>query len=168
MKHGFARKETAAAPSFRPETIELPTPLKVPPPQSKPLWSVVLIVGLMGLVGAMVWVSFASGARVVYRGGLAVSDRHGRWTYGDAVRRAWRFSGDVTVEAGWAAGPVLHGLDELRGTTSELADQLDENYRWYHPAAGDAGSQSWAVCGCGSAKPTALIRGSVWHGWAWA
>jgi len=63
VKHGFARKETAEAPSFRPETIELPTPLKVPPPQSKPLWSVVLIVGLMGLVGAMVWVSFASGAR---------------------------------------------------------------------------------------------------------
>ena len=24
-------------------------------------------------------------------------------------------------------------MDELRDTTSELADKLDRNYRWYHP-----------------------------------
>ena len=46
MKHGFARKDPVKAPAFAPETIELPTPLKVPPPQSKPIWSVVLIIGL--------------------------------------------------------------------------------------------------------------------------
>ena len=56
MKHGFARKTPAAAPGTEPETIELPTPLKVPPPQSKPLWSVALIIGLLGLVGGMVWI----------------------------------------------------------------------------------------------------------------
>ena len=27
-------------------------------------------------------------------------------------------------------------MDELRRTTSQLADRLDENYRWYHPAPG--------------------------------
>ena len=58
MKHGFARKDPVKAPAFAPETIELPTPLKVPPPQSKPIWSVVLIIGLLGLVGG--WCGSAS------------------------------------------------------------------------------------------------------------
>ena len=74
MKHGFARKDTAEAPPFAPETIELPTPLKVPPPQSKPLWSVVLIVGLdWAWSVAMVWVSVRQWGPLVYRSGLAVS-----------------------------------------------------------------------------------------------
>ncbi|MEE6140622.1 type VII secretion protein EccCa [Mycobacterium sp. 050128] len=134
MKHGFARKETAEAPSFRPETIELPTPLKVPPPQSKPLWSVVLIVGLMGLVGAMVWVSFASGARsftgagslfpIVMVGGLMAMLFGGRGGSQEMSRSK--------LDALRARFCMI--MDELRGTTSELADRLDENYRWYHPA----------------------------------
>lgn len=134
MKHGFARKETAEAPAFRPETIELPTPLKVPPPQSKPLWSVVLIVGLMGLVGAMVWVSFASGARsftgagslfpIVMVGGLMAMLFGGRGGSQEMSRSK--------LDALRARFCMI--MDELRGTTSELADRLDENYRWYHPA----------------------------------
>lgn len=134
MKHGFARKETAEAPAFRPETIELRTPLKVPPPQSKPLWSVVLIVGLMGLVGAMVWVSFASGART--------------FTGGGSLFPVVMVGGLMAMLFGGRGGSQemsrskLDGLrarfcmimDELRGTTCELADRLDENYRWYHPA----------------------------------
>lgn len=134
MKHGFARKETAEAPSFRPETIELPTPLKVPPPQSKPLWSVVLIVGLMGLMGAMVWVSFASGARtftgggslfpVVMVGGLMAMLFGGRGGSQEMSRSK--------LDALRARFCMI--MDELRGTTSQLADRLDENYRWYHPA----------------------------------
>ncbi|MCV7089858.1 type VII secretion protein EccCa [Mycobacterium interjectum] len=134
MKHGFARKETAEAPSYRPETIELPTPLKVPPPQSKPLWSVVLIVGLMGLVGAMVWVSFASGARsftgagslfpIVMVGGLMAMLFGGRGGSQEMSRSK--------LDALRARFCMV--MDELRGTTSELADRLDENYRWYHPA----------------------------------
>ena len=134
MKHGFARKETAEAPSFRPETIELPTPLKVPPPQSKPLWSVVLIVGLMGLVGAMVWVSFASGARsftgagslfpIVMVGGLMAMLFGGRGGSQEMSRSK--------LDALRARFCMV--MDELRGTTSQLADRLDENYRWYHPA----------------------------------
>lgn len=135
MKYGFARKETAEAPSFRPETIELPTPLKVPPPQSKPLWSVVLIVGLMGLVGAMVWVSFASGARtftgggslfpVVMVGGLMAM------LFG-AGRGGSQEMSRSKLDAQRAGFCMI--MDELRGTTSGLADRLDENYRWYHPA----------------------------------
>lgn len=134
MKHGFARKETAEAPPFRPETIELPTPLKVPPLQSKPLWSVVLIVGLMGLVGAMVWVSFASGARsftgagslfpIVMVGGLMAMLFGGRGGSQEMSRSK--------LDALRARFCMI--MDELRGTTSQLADRLDENYRWYHPA----------------------------------
>ena len=33
-----------------------------------------------------------------------------------------------------AAGAFCMVMDELRGTTPQLADRLDENYRWYHPA----------------------------------
>lgn len=134
MKHGFARKQIAEAPAFRPESIQLPTPLKVPPPQSKPLWSVVLIVGLMGLVGAMVWVSFASGARtftgggslfpVVMVGGLMAMLFGGRGGSQEMSRSK--------LDALRARFCMI--MDELRGTTSELADRLDENYRWYHPA----------------------------------
>ncbi|CDM79564.1 type VII secretion protein EccC (plasmid) [Mycobacterium marinum] len=134
MKHGFARKETAESPSFRPETIELPTPLKVPPPQSKPLWSVVLIVGLMGLVGAMVWVSFASGARsftgagslfpIVMVGGLIAMLFGGRGGSQEMSRSK--------LDALRARFCMV--MDELRGTASALADRLDANYRWYHPA----------------------------------
>jgi S-DNA-T family DNA segregation ATPase FtsK/SpoIIIE len=134
VKHGFARKETAEAPSFKPQTIDLPTPLKVPPPQSKPLWSVVLIVGLMGLVGAMVWVSFASGARsftgagslfpIVMVGGLMAMLFGGRGGSQEMSRSK--------LDALRARFCMI--VDELRGTTSELADHMDENYRWYHPA----------------------------------
>lgn len=134
MKYGFARKQTAEAPSFKPQTIDLPTPLKVPPPQSKPLWSVVLIVGLMGLVGAMVWVSFASGARsftgagslfpIVMVGGLMAMLFGGRGGSQEMSRSK--------LDALRARFCMV--MDELRATTSELADRMDDNYRWYYPA----------------------------------
>jgi type VII secretion protein EccCa/type VII secretion protein EccCb len=134
VKHGFARKQTAEAPSFKPQTIDLPTPLKVPPPQSKPLWSVVLIVGLMGLVGAMVWVSFASGARsftgagslfpIVMVGGLMAMLFGGRGGSQEMSRSK--------LDALRARFCMV--IDELRETTSELADRMAENHRWYHPA----------------------------------
>jgi DNA segregation ATPase FtsK/SpoIIIE, S-DNA-T family len=133
MKRGFARSTPAEAPGFAPAPIELPTPLKVPPPEGKPLWTVVLVIGLIGLVGGMVWVSFASGARsftgagsffpIMMVGGLLVMLFSGRGS---------REMSRSTLDA--LRARFLLVLDELRGTTSELADRLDANYRWYHPA----------------------------------
>ena len=132
MKRGFARSTPAEAPGFAPAPIELPTPLKVPPPEGKPLWTVVLVIGLIGLVGGMVWVSFASGARsftgagsffpIVMVGGLLAMLFSGRGS---------REMSRSTLDA--LRARFLLVLDELRGTTSELADRLDANYRWYHP-----------------------------------
>lgn len=136
MKRGFARSTPAEAPGFAPAPIELPTPLKVPPPEGKPLWSVVLVIGLIGLVGGMVWISFASGARsftgagsffpIVMVGGLLAMLFSGRGGSKELSRS--------TLDA--LRARFLLVLDELRGTTSEVADRLDANYRWYHPAPG--------------------------------
>ncbi|AFV14853.1 MULTISPECIES: type VII secretion protein EccC [Mycobacterium] len=136
MKIGFARKQTAQAPPFKPETLDLPTPLKVPPPQSKPLWSVALIIGLLALFGGMMWISFASGARsftgagsffpLLMVGGLVAMLFGGRGGSQEMSRSK--------LDALRARFCMV--MDELRGTTSELADRLDQNHRWYHPAPG--------------------------------
>lgn len=135
MKFAFARQEPATPPSLPSVAIELPTPLKVPAPQGKPLWSVALIIGLMALVGGMVWMSFASGARsftgagslfpIVMVGGLF----------------AMLFSGRGSQDMSRAKLDALRArfclmIDELRATAARAADNLDENYRWYHPAPG--------------------------------
>ena len=134
MKHGFARKDPAEAPGFAPETIDLPTPLKVPPPQSKPLWSVVLIIGLLALVGMMVWVSFASGARsfsgagsffpILMVGGLVAMLFGGRGGSQEMSRSK--------LDSLRAQFCLV--IDERRKTAARSADQLAENYRWYNPA----------------------------------
>jgi S-DNA-T family DNA segregation ATPase FtsK/SpoIIIE len=135
VKFAFARQEPAPAPALPSVAIELPTPLKVPAPQGKPLWSVALIIGLMALVGGMVWMSFASGARsftgagslfpIVMVGGLL----------------AMLFSGRGSQDMSRAKLDALRArfclvIDELRATAAQAADSLDENYRWYHPAPG--------------------------------
>ena len=51
--------------------MALPTPLKVPPPEGKPWWIVVVAIGVIGLVIGVVVVSFASGART-FNGGFAL------------------------------------------------------------------------------------------------
>lgn len=135
MKFAFARQEPASPPVLKPVPIELPTPLKVPAPQGKPLWTVALIIGLMALVGGMVWMSFASGARsftgagslfpIVMVGGLF----------------AMLFSGRGSQDMSRAKLDALRArfclmIDGLRGTAAAAADSLDEHYRWYHPAPG--------------------------------
>jgi len=136
VKDGFARSKPVAAPDVKPEVIGLPTPLRTPPPEGKPWWTVVLVIGLLGLVGAMVGVSFASGARsftgagsvfpifmVVGLVAMLFSGRGGSQelsrTKLDALRA--RF---------------LLVMDELRARASQAADQLDANYRWHHPSPG--------------------------------
>jgi DNA segregation ATPase FtsK/SpoIIIE, S-DNA-T family len=135
MKDGFARKETAKAPGFNPETIELPTPLKIPPPQGKSVWMIVLVIGLIGLFGAMMVVSFASGSRsftgagslfpIMMMGGMVAMLFGGRGGSQEMSR--------TKLDA--ARAQFCHYVDELRETTSELADKLDRNYRWYFPPA---------------------------------
>jgi DNA segregation ATPase FtsK/SpoIIIE, S-DNA-T family len=134
VKRGFARSQPAEAPGFASTQIELPPPLKVPPPEGKPLWTVVLVIGLIGLVGCMVWVSFASGARsftgagslfpIVMVGGLLMMLFGGRGGSKEMSRSK--------LDA--LRARFLLVVDELRGTTRKLADRLDANYRWYHPA----------------------------------
>ena len=64
MKQGFVRPKPAPAPAeIKPEPIKLLTPLKVPPPEGKSPWLVVVGVMVIGLVVGMVAISFASGAR---------------------------------------------------------------------------------------------------------
>jgi S-DNA-T family DNA segregation ATPase FtsK/SpoIIIE len=133
MKDGFARKEIAKAPGFNPETIELPTPLKIPPPQGKSSWMVVLVIGLIGIFIAMMVVSFASGSRsftgagslfpIMMMGGMVAMLFGGRGGSQEMSR--------TKLDA--ARAQFCHYVDELRDTTSELADKLDRNYRWYHP-----------------------------------
>lgn len=136
MKDPFGRKELAKAPGFRPETIELPAPLKIPPPQGKSLWMIVVVIGLIGLFGAMMVVSFASGARsftgggslfpILMVGGLVAMLFGGRGGSQEMSR--------AKLDA--ARAQFCYFVDELRDTTAELADKLDRNYRWYHPPPG--------------------------------
>lgn len=136
MKDGFARSKPAAAPELKPASFELPPPLKMPPPEGKPWWTVVLVVGLIGLVGAMVGISFASGARsftgagsffpILMVGGLLAMLFTGRGGSQELSR--------TKLDA--LRARFLLVLDELRGRTAETADSLAANYRWYHPPPG--------------------------------
>lgn len=133
MKDGFARSKPAAAPEMKPASIELPTPLKMPAPEGKPWWTVVLVIGLLGLVGAMVGISFASGARsftgvgsffpILMVGGLVAMLFTGRGGSQEMSR--------TKLDA--LRARFLLVIDELRGNAADAADRLDANYRWYHP-----------------------------------
>ena len=70
-KLGFPRSTPVPPPAeIKPEPVALPTPLKVPPPEGKPVWVVIVAIGVIGLIVGVVWVSFASGART-FSGGYA-------------------------------------------------------------------------------------------------
>lgn len=134
MKRGFARTRPADPPALAPSTIELPTPLKAPIPEGKPWWIVVLVIGMIGLMGGMVVITFASGARtftgmgsifpLVMVGGLMFMLFGGRFGGGQEMSKTKLDS---------LRARFMLVMDELRGTTAALADRLDENYRWYHP-----------------------------------
>ena len=138
MKLGFARSEAVPPPTdIKPEPVALPTPLKVPPPEGKPWWIVVLGIGAVGLVLGMVVVSFASGART-YNGTFALFPI---FTIGTVV--AMMFGGRMSGGAQHMSRGKMDALrarfllviDELRERVGRSADDMDQNYRWYHPAA---------------------------------
>lgn len=137
MKQGFVRPKPSPPPGadLKPEPIKLLTPLKVPPPEGKSPWLIVIGVLVIGMVVGMVVVSFASGARtfngvgaifpVVSILGIGAMLFGGR--FGGGGQQLTRGKLDAL------RARFLLVLDELRDRVSDAADQLDGNYRWYHP-----------------------------------
>ncbi|GJO02936.1 type VII secretion protein EccC [Mycobacterium marinum] len=136
MKRGFARPTPEKAPVIKPENIVLPTPLSIPPPEGKPWWLIVVGVVVVGLLGGMVAMVFASGSHVF--GGVG------------SIFPIFMMVGIImmmfrSVGAGGQqqmSRPKLDAmraqfmlmLDMLRETAQESADSMDSNYRWFHPA----------------------------------
>ncbi|MEI7715734.1 MAG: type VII secretion protein EccCa [Mycobacterium sp.] len=135
MKRGFARPTPEKPPVIKPENIVLPTPLSIPPPEGKPWWIVVVGVVVIGMLGGMVAMTFASGSHVF--GGVG------------SIMPIFMMGGMMMMMFGRAGGgaqqmsrPKLDAmraqfmlmLDMLRETANESADSMDTNYRWYHPA----------------------------------
>jgi DNA segregation ATPase FtsK/SpoIIIE, S-DNA-T family len=139
VKQGFVRPKPTPPPGsdLRPQPIKLLTPLKVPPPEGKSPWLVIIGILVIGMVVAMVAVSFASGART-FNGVGAIFPLFSIAGIG-AMLFAGRFSGGNQQMSRGKLDAMrarfLLVLDEMRDRVSDAADQLDGNYRWYHPPA---------------------------------
>ncbi|CMS42001.1 type VII secretion system ESX-5 FtsK/SpoIIIE family ATPase EccC5 [Mycobacterium tuberculosis] len=135
MKRGFARPTPEKPPVIKPENIVLSTPLSIPPPEGKPWWLIVVGVVVVGLLGGMVAMVFASGSHVF--GGIG------------SIFPLFMMVGIMMIMfRGMGGGqqqmsrPKLDAmraqfmlmLDMLRETAQESADSMDANYRWFHPA----------------------------------
>lgn len=135
MKRGFARPTPEKPPVIKPENIVLSTPLSIPPPEGKPWWLIVVGVVVVGLLGGMVAMVFASGSHVF--GGI-----------GSIIPLFMMVGIMMMMFRGMGGGqqqmsrPKLDAmraqfmlmLDMLRETAQESADSMDANYRWFHPA----------------------------------
>jgi ESX secretion system protein EccC len=134
MKRGFARPTPEKPPVIKPENIVLPTPLSIPPPEGKPWWMVVVGVVVIGLLGGMVAMVFASGSHVF--GGVGAI--FPIFMVGGMMMMMFRGGGGQQqmsrpkLDAMRAQFMLM--LDMLRDTAHESADSMDENYRWFHPA----------------------------------
>ncbi|MDT5219481.1 MAG: hypothetical protein QOF15_1586, partial [Mycobacterium sp.] len=147
MKRGFARPTPERPPVIKPENIVLPTPLSIPPPEGKPWWLIVVGVVVIGLLGGMVAMTFASGSHVFggvgsifpifMVGGMMMMMFGGR--FGGGGQQMSRPKLDAM------RAQFMLMLDMLRETAQESADSMDANYRWFHPApntlAASVGSQ---------------------------
>ncbi|MCX2715622.1 type VII secretion protein EccCa [Mycolicibacterium sp. J2] len=137
MKQGFVRPKPTPPPGsdLKPEPIKLLTPLKVPPPEGKSPWLIVVGILVIGLVVGMVAVSFASGART-FNGVGAIFPVFSILGIG-AMLFGGRFSGGGQQMSRGKLDAMrarfLLVLDEMRDRVSDSADKLDGNYRWYHP-----------------------------------
>jgi type VII secretion protein EccCa/type VII secretion protein EccCb len=135
VKRGFARPTPEKPPVIKPENIVLPTPLSIPPPEGKPWWLIVVGVLVIGLLGGMVAMTFASGSHVFggagsifpifMVGGMMMMMFGGRFGGQQQMSRP-------KLDAMRAQFMLM--LDMLRETAHESADSMDSNYRWYHPA----------------------------------
>ncbi len=135
MKRGFARPTAEKAPVIKPENIVLPTPLSIPPPEGKPWWLIVVGVVVIGMLGGMVAMTFASGSHVF--GG--VGSIFPIFMVGGMMMMMFRGVGGGQQQMSRPKLDAMRAqfmlmLDMLRETANESADSMDANYRWYHPA----------------------------------
>ena len=135
MKQGFVRPKPTAPGDLKPQPIKLLTPLKVPPPEGKSPWLIVVGILVIGLVVGMVAISFASGART-FNGMGAIFPVISILGIG-AMLFGGRFGGGgqqlTRGKLDALRARFLLVLDETRDRVSDAADDLDRNYRWYHP-----------------------------------
>lgn len=135
MKRGFARPTPEKPPVIKPENIVLSTPLSIPPPEGKPWWLIVVGVVVVGLLGGMVAMVFASGSHVF--GG--VGSIFPLFMMVGIMMMMFRGMGGGQQQMSRPKLDAMRAqfmlmLDMLRETAQESADSMDANYRWFHPA----------------------------------
>lgn len=135
MKRGFARPTPEKPPVIKPENIVLSTPLSIPPPEGKPWWLIVVGVVVVGLLGGMVAMVFASGSHVF--GGIG--SIFPLFMMVGIMMMMFRGMGDGQQQMSRPKLDAMRAqfmlmLDMLRETAQESADSMDANYRWFHPA----------------------------------
>ncbi|CCK55764.1 type VII secretion system ESX-5 FtsK/SpoIIIE family ATPase EccC5 [Mycobacterium canetti] len=135
MKRGFARPTPEKPPVIKPENIVLPTPLSIPPPEGKPWWLIVVGVVVVGLLGGMVAMVFASGSHVF--GGIG--SIFPLFMMVGIMMMMFRGMGGGQQQMSRPKLDAMRAqfmlmLDMLRETAQESADSMDANYRWFHPA----------------------------------
>lgn len=135
MKRGFARPTPEKPPVIKPENIVLSTPLSIPPPEGKPWWLIVVGVVVVGLLGGMVAMVFASGSHVF--GGIG--SIFPLFMMVGIMMMMFRGMGGGQQQMSQPKLDAMRAqfmlmLDMLRETAQESADSMDANYRWFHPA----------------------------------
>lgn len=135
MKRGFARPTPEKPPVIKPENIVLSTPLSIPPPEGKPWWLIVVGVVVVGLLGGMVAMVFASGSHVF--GGIG--SIFPLFMMVGIMMMMFRAMGGGQQQMSRPKLDAMRAqfmlmLDMLRETAQESADSMDANYRWFHPA----------------------------------
>lgn len=135
MKRGFARPTPEKPPVIKPENIVLSTPLSIPPPEGKPWWLIVVGVVVVGLLGGMVAMVFASGSHVF--GGIG--SIFPLFMMVGIMMMIFRGMGGGQQQMSRPKLDAMRAqfmlmLDMLRETAQESADSMDANYRWFHPA----------------------------------
>lgn len=135
MKRGFARPTPEKPPVIKPENIVLSTPLSIPPPEGKPWWLIVVGVVVVGLLGGMVAMGFASGSHVF--GGIG--SIFPLFMMVGIMMMMFRGMGGGQQQMSRPKLDAMRAqfmlmLDMLRETAQESADSMDANYRWFHPA----------------------------------
>lgn len=135
MKRCFARPTPEKPPVIKPENIVLSTPLSIPPPEGKPWWLIVVGVVVVGLLGGMVAMVFASGSHVF--GGIG--SIFPLFMMVGIMMMMFRGMGGGQQQMSRPKLDAMRAqfmlmLDMLRETAQESADSMDANYRWFHPA----------------------------------
>ncbi|MFV8055030.1 type VII secretion protein EccCa [Mycobacterium sp. 48b] len=135
MKKAWSRKEPLPAPTkLKAHVLQLIAPLKVPVPEGKPWWIVAVMIFVVGMVLAMLFLSFSSGQRTFMGvGGIFPLFM----VFGMiAMLVGGRFGGNNQMSRSKMdslRAQFMALLDRQRKTAGEAADELDANYRWYHP-----------------------------------